>query len=107
MNPGFDQYHSTRRRSFSGGFPAGGGFAPTHSDGGFRRDGFSNDPYNSSYQEVSGPPSYPPPGMSQGRPPPSNMPYPNDLPPPPPASQSFPPGGPGSFPSSVGMPASY
>jgi hypothetical protein len=74
MNTGFDQYHSTRRRSFSGGFPAGGGggFQPPHSDGGYRRDnGFSNDPYNSSYQE----------------------PY-----------QS---GGPGSFPSSVGMPASY
>jgi hypothetical protein len=48
MNTGFDQYQ-TRRRSFSGGFPAGGGgFAPPHSDGGFRRDGFNNDPYNSS-----------------------------------------------------------
>jgi hypothetical protein len=113
MNTGFDQYHTTRRRSFSGGFPAGGGgggFPPPHSDGGFRRDGFSNDPYNSSYQEVSGPPSHPPPGMSQtqGRPPPSNMPYPDDdLSPLPPSSQPFQSGGPGSFPSSVGMPASY
>jgi hypothetical protein len=110
MNTGFDQYH-TRRRSFSGGFPAGGGggggFAPPHNDGGYRRDGFSSDPYNSSYQEVSGPPSNPPPGMSQGRPPPSNMPFPNDLSPPSLESQPFQSGGPGSFPSSVGMPASY
>jgi hypothetical protein len=110
MNTGFDQYHTTRRRSFSGGFPAGGGgFAPPHSDGGFRRDGFSSDPYNNSYQEVSGPPSHPPPGpQTQGRPPPSNMPYPDDLSPPPLASQQpYQSGGPGSFPSSVGMPASY
>lgn len=107
MNTGFDQYHTTRRRSFSGGFPTGGGFPPPHSDGGYRRDGFNSDPYNSSYQEVSGPPSYPPPGMPQGRPPPSNMSYPNDLSPPPLASQPYSSGGPGSFPSSGGMPASY
>lgn len=106
MNTGFDQYHNTRRRSFSGGFPTGGGFPPPHSDGGYRRDGFNSDPYNSSYQEVSGPPSYPPPGMSQGRPPPSNMPFPNDSPPPL-VSQPYSSGGPGSFPSSGGMPASY
>jgi hypothetical protein len=63
MNTGFDQYQ-TRRRSFSGGFPAGGGggFPPPHSDGGYRRDGFSSDPYNSSYQEPfqpGGPGSFP------------------------------------------------
>jgi hypothetical protein len=108
MNTGFDQYHTgTRRRSFSGGFPAGGGFPPAHSDGGYHRDGFSNDPYNSSYQELRGPPSYPPPGMSQGWAPPSNMPFPNDLSPPPLTSQPFQSGGPGSFPSPGGMPASY
>ena len=114
MNTGYDQY-GTRRRSISGGFPAGGGFPPPHSDGGgYRRDGFNNDPYNnsssynnSSYQEVSGPPTYPP-GMSQGRLPTSNMSYPDDeFSVPPPLSQSYASGGPGSFPSSAGMPASY
>ncbi|KAH9991440.1 hypothetical protein BJV77DRAFT_1007459 [Russula vinacea] len=69
MNTGFDQFHP-RRRSFSGGFPAGGFAPPAHSDGGFRRDGGFNDPYNSNYQE---------PFQSGG----------------------------GSYPSSVGMPASY
>jgi len=105
---GFGQYH-TRRRSFSAGFPAGGGFPPPHSDGGYRRDGFSNVPYNSSYQEMSGPPSNPPPGMSQGWAwaPPSNMSFPNDLSPPPLASQPFQSGGPGFFPSSGSTPASY
>lgn len=103
MNTGFDQFHP-RRRSFSGGFPAGGFAPPAHSDGGFRRDGGFNDPYNSNYQEVSGPPSYPPPPGAQGRAS-TNMPFPNS-PPPLSSSQPFQSGG-GSYPSSVGMPASY
>jgi hypothetical protein len=50
MNTGFDQFRP-RRRSFSGGFAAGGFQPPAHSDGGFHRDGGFNDPYNSNYQE--------------------------------------------------------
>jgi uncharacterized protein DUF6741 len=114
MNSGFDQQYHSRRRSFSGGYASGGGFAPpAHGDGGYRRDGFNdrggfNDSYNNGgFQEVSGPPPYPPPGMPQGRPPPLNMSSPDSLPPPPPPSQPFPSGGPGSFPSSMGMPSPY
>jgi hypothetical protein len=96
----YDQFH--RRRSFSGGFPPNGLAPPAHSDGGYRY----NDPYNNnnnSYQEVSGPPSYPPPGVAQGRYQPDNS-YP-DSSPPLSSSQPFQSGG--SFPSSAGMPSSY
>jgi hypothetical protein len=94
----YDQFH--RRRSFSGGFPGNGGLAPPpHSDGGYRY----NDPYNSSYQEVSGPPTYPPPNAAQGRYQ-SDMSFP-DSPPSFSSSQPFQSGG--SFPSSAGMPSSF